>query len=406
MIPRVFLTCALLTVPTLTNAQTNAIQANRFPTIDKLPVVEELPNPFVFLDGTPVKNRTDWKRRRQEMIDIVLHYQFGRAPKPPVPDSIRAETLSEEKELGGKAIKRKTKLSFGPGHSVSMALEIHEPTQGAPPFPTVVHNAPDGFEFEETVVADLIGRGYLIVSYDRTDLHPDWGKDPAAKKKRDIGDARRAHPGHDWGCLRVWAWGGSVTLNWLSTLPQVDMKRIVNTGHSRGGQTAALMGMTDTRVAIVAPNAGGSITTGCHRAGDKSRFIKSKMAHLHSGYWYHQNLVPFGDHEDRLPFDLHFIKASIAPRAWFNSNGTSDPLNVKGSMITWRAAREVYDWMGIKERCAQWYRPGGHAQGVDDWKALADFADFIFFEKPLPKPGDFYQNPWPEIPRHYTWQAP
>jgi len=53
MIPRVLLTCALLTVPTLKNAQTNAIQANRFPTIDKLPVVEELPNPFVFLDGTP-----------------------------------------------------------------------------------------------------------------------------------------------------------------------------------------------------------------------------------------------------------------------------------------------------------------------------------------------------------------
>lgn len=401
------MTFALLAIPILAAAQSETRQTRRFPTVDELPVATELPNPFVFLDGTPVENRRDWDRRREEMIALVLHYQFGHAPELPRPDSIKAEFLSETEELGGKAAKRMAQLRFGPNKALSMALEIHQPTAGKGPFPVIVHNAPDGFEFEEAIVADLIRRGYMIVSYDRTDLHPDWGKDPVAKKKRDIGDARRAYPSHDWGCLRVWAWGGSVTLNWLSTLPQVDLKKTICTGHSRGGQTAAIMGMTDERVAVVAPNAGGSITTGCHRAGDKSRFIKPKMAHLHSGYWYHQNLVPFGDNENRLPFDLHFIKASVAPRAWFNSNGLSDPLNVKGSMVTWRAAREVYDWMGVKERCAQWYRPGNHKHGVQDWKALADFADFILFDKPLPGAKEFfYQEPWPEIPLHYSWKAP
>ena len=66
----------------------------------------------------------------------------------------------------------------------------------------------------------------------------------------------------------------------------------------------------------------------------------------------------------------------------------------------------VYDWVGVKDRCAQWYRPGGHDQGVDDWKALADFADFVFFGKPLPKPEDFYQEPWPKEPPHFSWTAP
>jgi hypothetical protein len=196
-----------------------------------------------------------------------------------------------------------------------------------------------------------------------------------------------------------------VTLNWLSTLPEVDMAKIVCTGHSRGGQTAALMGMVDERVAVVAPNAGGSITTGCHRVGNKTRRIKDKM-NSGNAYWFHPNLIPFGDRETWLPFDLHFIKAAVAPRAWFNANGLSDKLNVEGSMVTWRAAREVYDWLGVKERCVQWYREGGHDQGAQDWKALADFADFIFFEKPLPDSKAFYQEPWPDIPLHYSWKAP
>ena len=313
-----------------------------FPSVDELPEVRELPNPFVFLDGTAVKTHEDWVRRRAEMKAMVLHYQFGHAPALPAPD---------------------------------------------------------------TIVADLVRRGYMLVSYQRTDLHPDWGKDPEAKKRRDRGDARRAYPDHDWGCLRVWAWGGSVTINWLSTLPEVDMTKIVCTGHSRGGQTAALMGMMDERVAVVAPNAGGSITTGCHRVGNGTRRIKDKM-NGSNAYWFHPNLIPFGDQETRLPFDLHFIKAAVAPRAWFNANGLSDKLNVEGSMVTWRAARVVYEWLGVKERCAQWYREGGHDQGEQDWKALAEFADFILFDKRLPNPKAFYQEPWPDIPLNYSWKAP
>ncbi|HBV62242.1 MAG TPA: hypothetical protein DEF45_04390 [Rhodopirellula sp.] len=376
-----------------------------FPTVDELPEIKELPNPFVFLDGTSVETRRDWERRRKEMIAMVLHYQFGHAPPEPAADKLKVETVSETPALNEQAVKRVVRLRFGPDNTVALLLGIHTPKNRRGPFPVIVHNSHGIFEVEDQVVADLVARGYMLVSYQRTDLHPDWGKDQLAKKRQDRGDARRAYPDHDWGCLRVWAWGGSVTINWLSTLPEVDMNKIVCTGHSRGGQTAALMGMLDKRVAVVAPNAGGSITTGCHRFGNKSRRIKDKMNSTNA-YWFHPNLIPFGDQETRLPFDLHFIKASVAPRAWFNANGLTDKLNVEGSMVSWRAAREVYDWLGVKERCAQWYRDGGHDQGSQDWTALADFADFIFFEKALPNAKTFYQEPWPDIPLHYSWKQP
>ena len=290
---------AILLISSIASAQEEIPRS--FPPLDHLPEVAELPTPFVFLDGTPVKTPQDWERRREEMIAMVLHYQFGHAPPLPSPDAIDAEILSETDALGGKAVKRSVRLRFGPGQAVSLSLGIHVPRGREGPFPVIVHNSPDTFGVEDAIVTDLVRRGYMLVSYQRTDLHPDWGKDPEAKKKRDRGEARRAYPDFDWGCLRVWAWGGSVTLNWLSTLPEVDMTRVVATGHSRGGQTAALMGMTDERVTLVAPNAGGSITTGCHRVG-RTRSIKAKMAHLHSGYWYHPNLIPFGDKETFLPF--------------------------------------------------------------------------------------------------------
>jgi dienelactone hydrolase len=414
MIFRILIAITLLLIPAFTTAQVVPAEVGSgdprmtFPAVDELPEVRELPNPFVFLDGTAVKTRKDWDRRREEMKAMVLHYQFGHAPALPTPDTIDAEILSETEALDGQAVKRAVRLRFGPDKAVSLSLGIHMPKLSKlrkGPFPVIVHNSHGTFEVEDTIVADLVRRGYMLVSYQRTDLHPDWGKDPEAKEQRDRGDARRAYPDHDWGCLRVWAWGGSVTMSWLSTLPEVDITKIVCTGHSRGGQTAALMGMLDERVAVVAPNAGGSITTGCHRVGNKTRRIKDKMA-SGNAYWFHPNLTPFGDRETKLPFDLHFIKASVAPRAWFNANGLSDKLNVEGSMVTWRAARVVYEWLGAEEWCAQWYREGGHDQGARDWRALADFADFIFFEKPLADPKAFYQEPWPDIPLHYSWKAP
>ncbi|MGI9467528.1 MAG: hypothetical protein ACR2OA_10435, partial [Rubripirellula sp.] len=173
-----------------------------FPTVDELPEVEELPNPFVFQDGTTVKTPEDWERRREEMIAIVLHYQFGHAPPLPAPDRINAETISEATALNGQAVKRVVRLRFGPDNALSLLLEIHAPENRQGPFPVIVHNSPGMSVVDDEIVTDLVRRGYMLVSYQRTDLHPDWGKDPEAKKRRDRGDARRAYPDHDWGCLR------------------------------------------------------------------------------------------------------------------------------------------------------------------------------------------------------------
>ena len=164
-----------------------------FPGVNELPEIEELPNPFVFFDGTSVETPKDWKRRREEMMAIVLHYQFGHAPPIPAPDKINGETISETTALNGQAVKRVVRLRFGPDSALSLLLGIHAPTNRRGPFPVIVHNSPGIFEVDDQIVADLIRRGYVLVSYQRTDLHPDWGKDPEAKKRREGEERAEAH---------------------------------------------------------------------------------------------------------------------------------------------------------------------------------------------------------------------
>jgi hypothetical protein len=70
-----------------------------FPTVEELPEIKDLPNPFVFFDGSPVKSKSDWNCRREEIKAMMLHYQFGHAPELPRPDTIKSKIVSEDSDF-------------------------------------------------------------------------------------------------------------------------------------------------------------------------------------------------------------------------------------------------------------------------------------------------------------------
>src|SRR4051812_16729068 len=57
---------------------------------DQLPSVKELPDPFKMNDGSRVKTKEDWQRRRAELREMVLGYEYGRMPPPPPAGSVKA----------------------------------------------------------------------------------------------------------------------------------------------------------------------------------------------------------------------------------------------------------------------------------------------------------------------------
>ena len=59
--------------------------------ITKYELLAELPDPFLFNDGTRVSSRSDWARRRDEIYHDVVELQYG--TMPPKPEIMQVEPI-------------------------------------------------------------------------------------------------------------------------------------------------------------------------------------------------------------------------------------------------------------------------------------------------------------------------
>jgi len=364
------------------------------PEVDELPVIKELPDPFRFLDGSRVKSTADWEQRRAELKTIIQYYSYGHMPPPP--KNVTVEKLSSKPVFDGAARQEYLLLSMGPDRKIKVNVQMLIP-DGAGPFPVIIKN--DGSHTGLPPIAkEIVRRGYAVVKYARTDLDPD--------ENNVVGPAQQAYPDYDWATLAVWAWGGMRVLDYLETLDFIDATKVAITGHSRGGKTALLAGALDERFTLVVPNGSGCGGAGCYRIlGSGSESLEAITNPKRFGYWFHPRLRTFADKVDRLPFDQHFLKALVAPRALLSTDALGDRwANPLGTQVTYQAAQEVFDFLGVPEKNALHFRRGGHNQNAEDWRALLDFADEQFFGKKTGR--DFKKLPFPEVPKAFTWTAP
>lgn len=165
------------------------------PGVDQLPVIEELPDPFVMNDGGRVQSRADWEKRREEIKEMILYYQYGHIP--PAPKKIKVQELSSETVYEGAAVKRHILLSMGPEEQIKVNVGMIIPA-GAGSFAVILKN--DRRIFNVPIAEEIVRRGYIVADYARTDLDPDENKV--------VGPAQAGYPDYDWGTLAVWAWGG------------------------------------------------------------------------------------------------------------------------------------------------------------------------------------------------------
>ena len=109
---------------------------SEMPTVDQLPEIPYLPDPFLFRDGTRVKTPEDWLRRRQEIIALLEYYEYGHMP--PAPGNIEVEDVSSGPVLDGKSTLRHVILKMGPEHKVRMNVALHIPPDTKPPMPVLL----------------------------------------------------------------------------------------------------------------------------------------------------------------------------------------------------------------------------------------------------------------------------
>ena len=345
-----------------------------FKKLAELPVIEELPD---VLEG--VAEAGDWPARREYIKALLSHYMLGHRPENDR-GVVGTEKFSYSEIYEGRAVREDVRLYIGNDEYFDIYV-VRPNREGV--FPAVVWTF---FPFAKECPAGeyLVDNGIVLAAFDYNGLMKDDPKGPESS-------AMRAYPEADWKAIQIWGWGFSKVADYLTSLPYIDRDRLMCTGHSRNGKAALAAGAFDERFSVVAPINSGCGGAGCFRfLCDDTKIIQDPKVTESCGrithafpHWFADELMTFGGQEDpypvtnenRLPFDLHFLKALVAPRALITVEAFDDLWsNVYGSYLTRVAAQKAFELLGAPENNFQIIREGGHRHDETAWKLSIEFA--------------------------------
>jgi len=363
----------------------------------EFPEIKELPNPFIFADGSPVRDAKDWERRRVEVKELFQDYMYGHMPPRPQKMTIKkGERVTDE---ANKVILQDLELQLEhEGKKLTINVKLALPAGATGKVPVLIQSS---FGFGKGGAASskrfttYTNRGYAVAELSFNQVAAD------NKNARNGGIYQLFGDQIDCGGLMAWAWGVSRVIDALETVPEIDITKVFITGHSRYGKAALVAGAFDQRIALTVPS-----HSGCGGFAPY-RFIYGKNEQLHNivgafPYWFRPDFNQFVGKVERLPVDQHLLVALVAPRALMNTEGTKDEwINPQGAQLTHLAAKKVYRFLKADDKISIRYRPVGHIPSVED---LLAFADHVFFGKTLPE--EFGKMPYQEDARGFQWDVP
>lgn len=159
------------------------------------------------------------------------------------------------------------------------------------------------------------------------------------------------HP--NWSAVGKSIWDGQRAVDILTRVEGVDPGRIGAVGHSLGGHGSIFLAAFDERVRAVASSCG--LTTWV----DNPKRLNWARE---SWYIYLPKLRPLFAEGGEPPFDLHEFAALIAPRAFLNISGMTDPVYGNNETLpeVGLQLQALYERLGCSERFANLLFGGGH----------------------------------------------
>jgi pimeloyl-ACP methyl ester carboxylesterase len=325
------------------------------PDFDALPKVNGLPDPLKFLDGRPVRTAAEWRLRRVEIRQLLEKYQVGTFPPKPKLDRVAA--LDETRGEGYTV--RNVRLEYGPGSKGSTRVRVMIP-DGKGPFPVLISPNLAGW------APSLLRRGYISCGYAGND-----GMDDEAA----LG---AVYPEYDFATLPRRAWAAGMVLDYLETLPQVDMKHVALFGYSRDGKMAAIATAIDERIAaVIAGSTGVGGLLPWRLSGERGFGEGIESTTRSFPTWFIPRLRFFSGREDRLPVDGNLLAALIAPRAALIEYGLNDEVSNSWALEqVYHSALKVYTLLGQPGQLGLLRVAGFH--GSNDEEACLDWLDIQF----------------------------
>ena len=248
---------------------------------------------------------------RKEMLDILLKEEYGFLPPPPTYIQFEVKKNIIPNFCAGNATCDKVTAHCKLGNKdFSFDFNAILPTDNEKhPFFVHVNFRPD-IPDRHQPTEEIIDNGFAILSFCYEDVTKDDGDftDGLAGVLYENGE----RSGSDAGKIAMWAWAAHRIMDYAETLSdRLDLNCAVMCGHSRLGKTALLAAATDERFSFAYSNdsgcSGAAITRG--KQGETVEAIYKKFP-----FWFCENYKKYVDDFECMPFDQHYLIASIAPR--------------------------------------------------------------------------------------------
>ncbi len=379
-----------------------------------------LPDPLIFNNGTEVKKKKQWEKRRAEIFKLFETEVYGIAPKWDG-EIITSEISSDINALNGNAIRKEINITLKRSNKeLSMVMLLYLPKSTAP-VPLFLgynfggnHTVTDEPEISVTTswvrnnkeagiadnkavvsgrgrdasswqVKEIVSRGYGLATIYYGDIDPDFDDG----FKNGVHGLYGSDPDNtSWGSIAAWAWGLSRAMDYLQKVPQIDAGKVIVMGHSRLGKAALWAGATDKRFAVVISN-----NSGCGGAALSRRVFGETVGRINRSFphWFCDNFNKYNEKEDLLPVDQHQLLALIAPRPLYVASAEEDQwADPRGEFLSCVAASPVYKLLTKKTfpattmppvnspvvgKIGYHIRTGVHDVTLYDWQQYLDFAD-------------------------------
>ena len=326
-------------------------------------------------------------RSREEMLDIMQREVYGYLPKKPDTLTWQVQNNFISNFCAGKVTSQKIDLTATWGDKSFTFPFVAVIPVGEGPYPFFIHinfrpNVPDQYMPTE----EITDNGFAVLSFCYNDVTTD-NNDFTNGLAGVLYEGRERGP-LEAGKIAMWAWAAQRVLDYAEQEPRLDKSCVTVCGHSRLGKTALLCGATDQRFTFTYSNNSGCSGAAMTRdkMGETVEVISRVFPH-----WFCTGYRQYADREHEMPFDQHYLIASVAPRYAYVASAEQDTwADPYSEMLSCVAATPAYEALGLDgilcedrlpEAGDRWHagsigyhlRAGEHYFGREDWNTVMDF---------------------------------
>lgn len=316
------------------------------------------PVPFLLKDisisdaGQTINNVEEWDCQRNKIKSLILSY-LGEFPKQKVPLNTK---ILEEMHLDGYTLRKVSYATQINDRVIAYLLipdiNLHPGIAALALHPTAASGKDSvigiGEEAKYPYALELVKRGYIV-------LAPDEFCAGERVKERDMpwytNTFYDKYP--NWSAIGKAIWDSMVSIDFLTSISSLGIKKVVSIGHSQGGVDSIFLAAFDERVVMTISNCSLSTIAGDPRAMRWARnswfvAIPSLRPYLQAG---------------TTPFDFHQITALIAPRSYLNISANKDEIwpFIKGVRAIEKQLRKVYRLYKAESKLKFYYFNGVHS---------------------------------------------